>query len=112
MARARGSLEERRPGRSGAPNTMGEKAKWRGDHKGAHLGQQTALRVVVVAHGGEAAPLGSGEAGGSTRGSSDSKKTMGSFTVMSSSSPRLQSWGATVNWWCTSAAGVWFLQDS
>jgi hypothetical protein len=44
------------PGCSGAPNAMGKMTKWRGDHGGAHLGQQTARRVVVAAHGGGVAP--------------------------------------------------------
>jgi hypothetical protein len=39
-------------GRSGAANAMGKKEKQRGDHKGAHLGHQTAHRAMVEARGG------------------------------------------------------------
>jgi hypothetical protein len=98
-----------RPGRSSAPNTVGKKAKQRGDHRGAHLGQQMARWVAAVAHGGGEAPLGPGDGGDLMRGSSGSKKTMGSFTTTSSSSSRLQLRQAAVNWWHTTMARVWFL---
>jgi hypothetical protein len=98
------------PGCSGAPNAMGKMTKWRGDHGGAHLGQQTARRVVVAAHGGGVAPPGTGDSVGSMWGSSGSKKMTGSFTVTSSSSSRLQLRQTVVNQWRTTAARVWFLQ--
>jgi hypothetical protein len=65
--------EARWPGRSGAPNTMGKEAKQRGDHGGAHLGQQMTQRAVVVARGGGAAPSGPCDGSGSMRGSFGSK---------------------------------------
>jgi hypothetical protein len=85
----------------------GEKAKWRGDHEGAHLGQQTAQQAAVVAHDSGAAPTGSGDGDGSMRGSSGSKKTMGSFAATSSSSSLLQLQLAAVNWWPTAAATIY-----
>jgi hypothetical protein len=79
-------IRERRPGRSRVPNMMGKEAKWRGDHEGAHLGQQTTRRAAVAAHGGGVAPQGSGDDGSSLRWTSGSKKMMGSFAAVSSSS--------------------------
>jgi hypothetical protein len=55
------------PWRSNAPNLTRKEAKRRGDHGGAHLGQQITQRVGVAAHGGGAAPLGPGDDGGSLR---------------------------------------------
>jgi hypothetical protein len=49
---ARQLARARRPGCSSAPNMTGTEAKRRGDHGGAHLGQQTARRAMVVAHDG------------------------------------------------------------
>jgi hypothetical protein len=43
-------------------------AKQRGDHGGAHLGQQTAQRVAVASRDGGAAPPGSGDGGSSMWG--------------------------------------------
>jgi hypothetical protein len=51
---------------------------------GAHLLQQMARRAAVAARGGGAAPPGSGDDGGSLQWGSVSKRTMGSFTVGSS----------------------------
>jgi hypothetical protein len=70
--------------RAGGRNTTRKKAKQRGDHGGAHLGQQTAQRAAVVALSG------SGDGGCSMRRSSGSKKTTGSFVATCSSSSRLQ----------------------
>jgi hypothetical protein len=97
------------PGCSGAPNTTGKKAEQRGDHGGAHLGQQMARWAAVVAHGGGAAPSSSGDGGGSMRGSSGSMKMMGSFMATSSSSSQLQLRRGALNWWHTAVARVWFL---
>jgi hypothetical protein len=97
------------PGRSGAPNAMGKMAKQRGDHVGAHLGQHTTRQTVVAAHGDRAAPLSSGDGGGSTWGSSGSKKMTGSFVATSLSSSQLQLRQVAVNRWCMAAARVWFL---
>jgi hypothetical protein len=47
---------------------MGRMAKWRGDHGGAHLGQQTSQQTVVAARRSRAAPLDSGDGGGSMWG--------------------------------------------
>jgi hypothetical protein len=78
---ARWSMAARR---SGAPNMMGKEAKQRGDHGGAHLGQQTGRWVVVLARSDGVAPLGSGDDGGSLRWASSSNRTTGSFAVGSS----------------------------
>jgi hypothetical protein len=43
-------------------------AKWRGDHGGAHLGQQTSRPTAVAARGGKAAPPDTGDGDGSTWG--------------------------------------------
>jgi hypothetical protein len=77
----------------------GKMAKRIGDHTGAHLGQQMDRRAAVAAHGDGAASPGSGDGGGSMQGSSGSKKTMGSFTVMTSSSSRIQLRRAAVGQW-------------
>jgi hypothetical protein len=76
----------RQPGCSNATNTTGKEAKQRGDHGGAHLGQQTARRAAVVTHGGGAAPPGSGDDGGSLWWTSGSERMMGSFAAGSSTS--------------------------
>jgi hypothetical protein len=65
-------------------------AKQRGDHGGAHLGQQTTRQTTVTTCGGGAAPLDSGDGGDSMWGSFSYKKMTGSFAKMSSSSSRLQ----------------------
>jgi hypothetical protein len=65
-------------------------AKWRGDRGDAHLGQEMTRQMAVAAHNDRAAPLDSGGGDGSTWGSSSYKKTMGSFTKMSSSSSQRQ----------------------
>jgi hypothetical protein len=103
-------IETWRPGRSGAPNATGKTAKQREGHGGAHLRQQTAQRAAVAALSDGAAPLGSGDGGGSTWGSSGSKKVTGCFAMTSSFSSRLQLQRAAVNRWRTTAARVWFLR--
>jgi hypothetical protein len=65
-------------------------AKRRGDHRGAHLGQQTSRSMAVAACGSKAAPPDSGDGDDSTWGSFGYKKMMGSFAKTSSSSSRLQ----------------------
>jgi hypothetical protein len=65
-------------------------AKQRGNHGGAHLGQQMTQRMVVAARSSGVAPPDSGDGSGSTWGSSGYKKTLGSFAKMSSFSSWLQ----------------------
>jgi hypothetical protein len=109
IARVGGSLEHADQGAPVHQTRRGKKAKQRGDHGGAHLGQQMARWAAVVAHGGGAAPSSSGDGGGSMRGSSGSKKTLGSFMATSSSSSQLQLRRGALNWWHTAVARVWFL---
>jgi hypothetical protein len=66
--------------------------------------------AAVAARGGGVAPPGSGDGSGSLWGPSGSKKMMGSFTAMSSSSSGLQLQRAVVNQWCTAVSRVWFLR--
>jgi hypothetical protein len=71
-----GAIAERAAHRSMATRALrctkrnGKMAKWRGDHRGAHLGQQMTQQTVVVARGGGAAPPDSGDGGGSMWGPS------------------------------------------
>jgi hypothetical protein len=73
---------------------MGKTEKRRGEHGGAHLGQQMTRQTAVTARGGRVAPSDSSDGGGSTWGSSGYKKTMESFAKTSSSSSQLQLWWA------------------
>jgi hypothetical protein len=91
-----GAIAERAARQSTAARALrctkrdGKTAKRRGDHGGAHLGQQMTRQTVIAARGGRAAPPDSGDDGDTTWGSSDYKKTMGSFVKTSSSSSWLQ----------------------
>jgi hypothetical protein len=89
-SQAGGSLQHSNQGHDGALNATGKMAKQRGDHSGAHLGQQMTRQTAVVANNGTAAPPDSGDGGGSMWGSSGYKKMMGGFEKMSLSSSQLQ----------------------